>query len=306
VSKIFVAGATGVLGRRAVQQLVEAGHDVTGVARTEEKADLLRSLGATPVTVDLFDRAAVQGAVDGHDVVMNLATHIPAMSKAALPGVWKENDRIRAEASRNLVDAALATGASRYVQEAVSFMYADSGAEWIDEGAALDMPSIGNSMEAAEEQTHRFTEGGGTGVVLRFGQFYAPDAVHTQTMAKLARRRLTPALGPDDSYVTTIHADDAGAAVVAALRAPAGVYNVTDDEPVTRRQFGETVAAAFGRRPPHKIPEVLGKAGGEKGRFYMRSQRVSNKRFKDATGWSPRYPSVREGWPVVAAAMKEG
>ncbi|MEY2475405.1 MAG: hypothetical protein QOG87_720 [Actinomycetota bacterium] len=304
--KVFVAGATGVLGKRAVGRLVEAGHDVTAVARSEEKAALVRSLGATPVTVDLFDPAAVKAAVDGHEVVMNLATHIPPFSKAALPGVWSENDRLRSEASKNLVDAALATGASRYVQEAVSFMYRDGGADWIDEDAPLDLPSLGGSMLDAEKETRRFTDGGGTGVVLRFGQFYAPEAIHTEMMAKLVKRRLSPAVGPDDGYVTTIHADDAGAAVVAALNAPAGTYNVTDDEPLTRKVFGETVAAALGKKPPRKIPEVVAKVSGEKGRFYMRSMRVSNKRFKDATGWAPAYPSVREGWPVVAAAMKEG
>src|SRR5688572_15245811 len=101
--KTFVAGATGVVGRRAVERLVAAGHDVTAVARTAEKADLVRALGARPVTVDLFDRDALVAAVAGHDVVVNLATHIPAFSQAALPGAWKENDRIRGEASRNLV-----------------------------------------------------------------------------------------------------------------------------------------------------------------------------------------------------------
>ncbi|MDQ1374325.1 MAG: hypothetical protein QOJ09_1663, partial [Actinomycetota bacterium] len=115
--RIFVAGATGVLGRRAVARLVEAGHDVTGVARNEDKAALVRSLGATPVTVDLFDPAAVKSAADGHEVVMNLATHIPNLSRAAMPRAWAENDRIRSEASRNLVDAALASGAGRFVQE---------------------------------------------------------------------------------------------------------------------------------------------------------------------------------------------
>ena len=142
MSKIFVAGATGVLGRRAVKQLVEAGHDVTGVARTPEKAELVRSLGATPVTVDLFDAGAVKEAVAGHDVVMNLATHIPPLSKAPLPGAWNENNRIRSEASRNLVDAALAAGAARYIQEAIAFMYPDSGDAWIDEDKPLDVPAL--------------------------------------------------------------------------------------------------------------------------------------------------------------------
>ena len=89
MSKVFVAGATGVLGKRAVARLVAEGHEVTGVARSEQKAQLLRRLGAAPVAVDVFDAAAVRDAVAGHDVVMNLATHIPPLSKAAAPGAWK-------------------------------------------------------------------------------------------------------------------------------------------------------------------------------------------------------------------------
>lgn len=305
MSKLFVAGATGVLGRRAVVQLIEAGHEVTGIARSDEKAAALHAQGATPARVGLFDPGALKEAVAGHDVVVNLATHIPSLSRAALPGAWSENDRIRSEASRNLVDAALATGATRYIQEAISFMYADGGSEWLDEDTPLDLPPLGGSMVDAESHAARFTESGGVGVVLRFGQFYAPEAAHTVAMARMARRRLAPSLGPGDGYVTAIHADDAAAAVVAALAALAGVYNVTDDDPVTRKEFGELVAAAFGKKPPRHIPTAVAKAGGSKASYLMRSHRVSNKRFKDATGWSPRYPSVREGWPVVAAAMQE-
>ena len=297
---IFVAGATGVLGRRAVAQLVEAGHTVTGVARTGEKAGQLRAVGVAPVGVDLFDPAAVKAAVDGHDVVVNLATHIPPMSRAALPGAWSENNRIRAEASANLVDAALAAGAGRYLQESIAFMYPDSGDGWLDEDTPLDPPKLGESVLVAEGQAQRFTASGGVGVVLRFGQFYAPEAVHTVAMVKAARKRIAPALGPKEGYLATIAADDAAAAVVAALDAPAGTYNVVDDEPMTRETFAEAVARALGTKPPRTLPAALARLGGENGRFYVRSQRVSNRRFKEATGWTPRYPTAADGWAAMA------
>ena len=303
--KVFVAGATGVLGRRAVAQLVEAGHDVTGVARSEEKVELVRSLGATPVTIDLFDPAAVKGAVDGHDVVINLATHIPPLSKAALPGAWSENDRIRSEASKNLVDAALATGASRYIQESIAFMYPDSADQWLDEDVAPDPPGLGASVVEAESQAQRFAEGGGTGVVLRFGQFYAPEASHTIAMVKATKRHIAPVVGPKDGYVSMIDADDAARAVVAALEAPSGTYNVTDDEPVTRDEFASIAADAMGVKRARTLPAALAKMSGKNARFMMRSQRVSNKRFKEATDWTPTHRSLREGWPVVVAAVKE-
>lgn len=300
--KIFVAGATGVLGRRAVAQLIAAGHTVTGVARSPEKADLVRSLGATPATVDLFDAGALKEAVAGHDVVANLATHIPPFSKAALPGAWNENNRIRSEASRNLVDAALSADATRYIQEAIAFMYEDGGDGWIDEDQPLAVPALGKSQLDAERETARFTASGGVGIVLRFGQFYAPDAGHTISMINMAKKRVAPALGDPDGYAAVIQIDDAGSAVVAALRAPAGVYNVVDDEPLTKRASGEVLAGVLGKKAPHHIPKAVLKAAGKKTDYLMRSHRVSNKRFKDATGWTPRYPSVREGWPAVVSA----
>jgi 2-alkyl-3-oxoalkanoate reductase len=303
--KIFVAGATGVLGRRAVAKLAEAGHEVTGVARTPEKAELLQRLGVQPVAVDLFDAGAVKGAVSGSEVVANLATHIPNLSRAALPGAWSENDRIRGEASRNLVDGALATGASRYIQESIAFLYGDGGDAWLDEETPLDVPALGRSVLDAEAQAQRFTDGGGTGVVLRFGQFYAPEAAHSIAMAKMIKRRVAPALGDPTGYVTSIHAEDAAGAVVAALDAPAGTYNVTEDEPVTRAELARVLADAFGKKVPRMLPKVVAKAGGAKTNYLARSHRVSNRRFKEATGWAPAYPSVRDGWPGVAAAMTD-
>ena len=130
--RIFVAGATGVIGSRAVAQLRRAGHDVTGIARTPEKAAQLRRAGATPVSVSLFDPDALRAAVAGHDAVVNLATKIPSLAQAARDSAWAENTRIRTEGSRNLVDAAIAAGAAVFVQESIAFMYGEHGDAWID------------------------------------------------------------------------------------------------------------------------------------------------------------------------------
>ena len=301
--KIFVAGATGVLGWRSVKRLVEAGHDVTGIARSDEKAALLERLGAKAARIDLFDAGAVKGAADGSEAVLNLATHIPPTSKYALPGVWKENDRIRTEGARNLVDAALAGGARRYVQESIAFLYADGGETWLDEDCPLDTPKHVLSMLEAESQANRFTESGGTGVVLRFGFFYGHDAHHSHDFVRMVRRRLSPTMGGADAYQSSLHLDDAARAVVAALDVPAGVYNVVDDEPVTNREYGDVIADALGTKRPRVLPAALGKMGGSKVELLARSQRVSNKRFKEASGWRPEHPSIREGWPAVIAEM---
>jgi nucleoside-diphosphate-sugar epimerase len=298
--KVFVAGATGVLGRRVLPLLVAGGHEVTGVARSPEKADLLRSLGASPATVDLFDAGAVKDAVAGHEVVVNLATHIPPTTRAAMPGAWRENERIRSTVPVHLVDAALATGAGRYVQEALAFIYADAGGEWVDEDAPVDGGSFNQGVHRAEEEAARFTAAGGTGVVLRFGLFHGPDSDQTLQAIALARKGMAMTLGPADAYLSIIEVHDAARAVVAALGAPAGIYNVVDDEPLTRRAYADALAAALGRTKPLRLPpQVAAKLGGSKTSLLARSERVRNARFKEATGWAPQHPSAREAWAAI-------
>lgn len=305
MSKVFVAGATGVLGKRAVARLVAEGHDVTGVARTPDKAELLRRLGAKPVTVDLFDARAVKEAVAGHDVVMNLATHIPPLAKAGMPGAWKDNDRIRSEASRNLVDAALAAGATRYVQESITFIYDDAGDAWVDEDAPVQPVAYIQSVLEAEANADRFTEqsDGGTGVVLRFGLFYGPDSHTTRDAFRLARLGAAPVMGAPGAYQSSIATDDAAAAVVAALRAPAGMYNVVDDEPLTKREYADAVARLVGASRPVMTPRLVLRAAGSKVAPLSRSHRITNARFKLATGWAPDDPSARDGLARTARDM---
>jgi nucleoside-diphosphate-sugar epimerase len=297
--KVFVAGATGVVGKRAVARLVEAGHEVTAVARSAEKAELVRSLGATPVQVSLFDRDGLT-AMAGHDAVVTLATKIPSISRALAPGAWDENNRIRTEGSATLVDAAIAAGVSRYVQESITFTYPDGGDAWIDAASTeIDPPKIGASAADAETSAARFTEAGGSGIVLRFGMFYAPDAVHTQEMTSRARRGISLVAGRPDAYQSMIHADDAASAVVAALDAPAGTYDIVDDDPLTRRDVAKVLGGAL------RLPGSLARLGGSYTEIMARSQRVSNRRFKELTSWAPRYPSLRQGLPAVVDAMSE-
>jgi len=298
--KVFVAGATGVLGRRAVPLLIAAGHQVSAIARTPDKAAQLAAAGATPVTVDLFDAAGVAAAAAGHEVVANLATHIPDLTKAARTSAWAENNRIRTEGARNLVDAAIAGGATRYVQESICFFYLDGGDDWVDEDAVIDAPEFVSAFLAAESEAARFTESGGAGVVLRYAMFYGAGSSHTTTQLGLARKGISPFPGPKDGYQTFIHLDDAAAAVVAALKAPAGVYNISENDPLTRRDLAAALGAALGKRRGIAIPGAS-RVGGKKTAYLARSTRISNQRFRDATGWSSTYPNGREGWKQVVA-----
>jgi nucleoside-diphosphate-sugar epimerase len=153
--KAFVAGATGVLGRRVVRSLVTAGFETTGIGRTAARRAELTEAGAVAVELDLFDRPQVVGAVAGHDVVLNLATAIPIGRRANGPGAWDENDRIRREGSRNLVEAALAAGARAYVQESVAFVYADGGDEDLDESAPVDPTNLTSAALLGEASAAR-------------------------------------------------------------------------------------------------------------------------------------------------------
>jgi nucleoside-diphosphate-sugar epimerase len=300
--KVFLTGATGAIGPATVRGLLEKGHQVRAVARSDDKAAQLRELGAEPVAVDLFDADAVKGAVDGSEAVLHLATNVPLLRRMATKKGWAMHNRLRTTATEMLVDAALTTGVTRFVKESVSFVYPDGGHAWIDESTLPDksIEMLQPTLEG-ERIVDRFTAGGGQGVVLRFGSFYGPTARVTDEALRLARWRMSIVGGKQEAFVSSIHTDDVAGSAVAALDAPAGIYNVVEDEPVTRRDYLDAFSAAFGVRKLRPTPTWLVKLmSGGAAAAVIRSWRVSNKKFRDATGWSPRYPSVREGWPAVA------
>ncbi|HEY8166353.1 MAG TPA: NAD(P)-dependent oxidoreductase [Gemmatimonadaceae bacterium] len=296
--RIFVAGATGVIGRRVVPQLIDAGHRVTAVGRTPEKQNLLTKLGATPVMVDLFDSEDVGLAVEGHDVVINLATKIPPSSRAFMPGAWRDNTYIRRFASGNLARAASATRAERFIQESFAPIYADAGDGWIDEQSPVKVPKYARAVLDAEAAAAGFTERGGIGIVLRFAFFYGPDSGYLIDTIKMVRKGFAPTFGKAESFMSSVSHDDAATGVIAALGARKGVYNVSDDEPLTRREYIDSLAAALGVKPPRIPPAFIARLLGSVGEVLSRSQRISNKKLKNETGWTPVFPSVREGWKV--------
>jgi nucleoside-diphosphate-sugar epimerase len=302
--RCFVTGATGAVGRPAVRALLDAGHQVRGVARTPERAAALEAAGAEPVVADLFDHDGLVAAVAGSDAILHLATNVPSLSKMGFLPAWKTHNRLRTESTRHLLDAAHIHGVRRFVKESITFTYPDRGAEWIDESVPPDerAKALAPTLEG-ERLVLAFHGAVGDGVVLRFGLFYGPDARSTDEALRVARVHLAPAVGRPDGYVSSIHVDDAGSAVVAALGAPAGVYNVVDDEPLTRREYADAFAAAFDLPHLRISPAgTLRAVAGRSARALTASQRVSNRRFREATGWAPAYRSAREGWAAIGAA----
>jgi nucleoside-diphosphate-sugar epimerase len=304
--KVFLTGGTGAIGPATVRGLLEKGHQVRAVARSDDKAALLRELGAEPFAVDLFDANAVKGAVDGSEAVLHLATNVPLLRRMATKKGWAMHNRLRTTATEMLVDAALTTGVTKFVKESVSFVYPDGGDAWIDETTPPDesIEMLQPTLEG-ERIVDRFTAGGGQGVVLRFGSFYGPTARVTDEALRLARWRMSIVGGAQEAFVSSIHTDDVAGSAVAALDAPAGIYNVVEDEPVTRRDYLDAFSAAFSVRKLRPTPTWLVKLmSGGAAAAVIRSWRISNRKLRDATGWAPRYPSVREGWPAVAAARE--
>lgn len=300
--KVFLTGGTGAIGRHLVPKLVEAGHEVSALARSPEKADGLQRQGATPVQVSLFDAEALAAAFAGHDAVINLATAIPSTARYAFRRAWRANDRIRTEGSTAVAEAARSAGVGRLIQESVVFLYPDRGDEWIDETVEPDVFPILEANLVAERNAREFGEQHGAGVVLRFGLFYGPGSSHSDEMLSFARKRFGVQLGRPGAYQPAIHLEDAASAVVAALDVPSGTYNVCDDEPLTAREFTDAIAAAVGRRPWLRGPGRLTSLGGRNTAALTRSQRVSNRRFRQTASWSPRYPDARAGWAAVVAA----
>jgi nucleoside-diphosphate-sugar epimerase len=302
MQRVFIAGATGVLGRRVVIELVARGCDVTGVAREPSKHADLVALGARPVALDLFDGAAVRAAVAGHELVCNLATAIPVAARASDPSAWEDNDRIRREGSRNLVDAALEAGASRYLQESIAFVYADGGERFLDESAAIATTFITRAALVGVAEAARFAERGGTGVALRFGQFYGFDSGHTVEAIEAVLAGRAAEVGPAPAYRSSITTDDAASAVVAALHVASGVYNVVDDRPLPRAEYVAAAADALGVPAP-TVPAAA-VALPETFSVMSHSLRVSNRRFRASAGWQPQFPSAWEGWAHVVAAWR--
>lgn len=302
---VFVTGATGVLGRPVVRRLAAAGHRVRAVARSAANDALLAELGAEPARADILDRGAVESALAGCDAVLHLATRIPAMREMGRRDAWRENDRLRAEATPLLVDAALAAGAGTFVYPSVCFFYSDAGDDWIEAAEPFETPDVMQSTLAAEAAVARFTAAGGRGITLRMAGFYGTDVPSTADMLALARRGISPVIGRPDAYLPVVWADDAAAAVVAALvEAPAGLYDVVDDEPLGRGEIIRLIAAAAGRRHLVVPPVLLARlAAGKDATFAARSQRVSNRRLRSVTSWRPQVRDAREGWRRIAESV---
>jgi nucleoside-diphosphate-sugar epimerase len=305
--QVFVTGGTGVLGEPVIRILREQGHQVLALAHSDSSSAKLRDAGVAVVEGQLFDAPFVRRVTEGLDAILHLATRIPVAAEMGDPAAWEINDQIRTQGTRVLVDAALANKVEAIVYPSVIFAYADGGERWIDaETAVIRAESSTVSSLAAEELLERFTTAGGRGIALRLGLLYGPTSIHTLETLRAARQGIAYSAGSDDAFQSSIWFTDAASAIVAAMeRAPAGVYDVVDDEPLRHRELRHAMAAAVGR--PDLRPVLIGHPDGSNGPITIpvteHSRRVSNARFKDLTGWKPAVPNAQIGWLQLARSV---
>jgi nucleoside-diphosphate-sugar epimerase len=313
--KVFVAGASGVLGRALVPQLVAQGHEVVGMTRSASKQDLVRSLGARPVVADALDPDAVAQAVASAEpevIVHQLTALSGKMSMRDMRHPERSpmaimTNRLRTEGTDHLLAAGRAVGARRFVaQSFVAFRWARTGGPVLTEADPVDPDPPGALRPALVgilhvERTVPAIEWG-EGLVLRYGGFYGPGTSISRApdapMAAPIRKRQFPIVGGGGGVWSHIHIDDAATATVAAIdHGESGIYNIVDDEPAPIREWLPALASALEAKPPRRIPRWLGRlAAGETATLMMTESRgSSNAKAKRELGWQPRYPSWRLG-----------
>lgn len=297
--RILVAGATGVLGRRTIPHLRAAGHTIVGTARNENRARVVRGLGAEPFLADILDPEAVSLAAAGCEAVLHLATRIPRGTRTA-EADWTENDRIRIEGTRHLLAAARAAGARYYLQQSITFIYGDHGDEWIDESTPVseEQPA---PLQSTLEMERLVRDSGLSHVILRGGTFYGSGTGFTETMLEMLRKGRWPVIGSGEAFTSLIHVEDMARAAAAAVdRRLEGLLNVVDTEPVRQRDLLRFAAARFGARAPRRMATWLARlVARPRGSIATRSQRVSSVRLREALVFSFAYPTYREGLAEV-------
>ena len=305
--RVFVAGATGAIGRPLTRALVAAGHEVTGTTRSEERAAWIRAAGARAAVCDALDAAALARAVveAAPEVVVHQLTALPHRFRPRNRRLYDATNRVRSEGTRNLIAAAQQAGARRLVCQSIAFAYRPGARPEVkDEQAPLFVdapPPFRESIRVIEAMERAVLGAEGIeGVVLRYGWFYGPGTYYAEdgSTAHDVRKRRFPVIGEGAGLFSFVHVDDAASATVAALeRGAPGIYNVVDDEPAPLREWLPEYARALGAKPPRRVPVWLARvAAGRIAAYADRQPGASNVKARRELGWAPRWESWRAGF----------
>jgi nucleoside-diphosphate-sugar epimerase len=301
VVRVFVAGGTGVVGRRLVPQLVARGHQVTATTTSEAKLGLLEQLGAEAVVMDGLDAVSVGAAVATArpDAIVHQMTAIGKADIKHMDRWFAATNRLRTEGTDHLLAAAEATGVSHVVAQSYACWNGIRTGGWVKtEEDPLD-PQTGTSAQVVMEAVRHVEDavGKADGAVLRYGGLYGPGA--TDDQVELIRKRQYPVVGGGAGYASWVHLDDAASATVLAVeKRAAGVFNIVDDEPAPASEWLPYLAACAGAKPPMRVPAWLARllAGDVAVTMMTEGRGFCNAKAKRELGWELRYPSWRQGF----------
>jgi nucleoside-diphosphate-sugar epimerase len=302
--KVFVAGASGVIGRPLVRRLVADGHEVIGMTRSEDAAAAIGALGAEPAVCDVFDAPALERAVvaAAPDVVVHELTALPAKLDLRQRGVYDATNRIRTEGTRNLLGAAAAARVGRIVAQSIAFVYEAAGGPVKMEDDPVMSNAAGEFAKAIDATMDLERQVlAANGLVLRYGFFYGPGSSYAADghQASEVRRRRFPIVGDGGGVFSFVHVEDAAAAtVIACERGESGVYNVCDSDPAPLREWLPVYADALGAKRPLRVPKLIARLLAGKGAVDVATtlRGASNEKARRELGWEPRYESWRQGF----------
>jgi len=306
--RIFVAGATGAMGRQLVPRLLAAGHAVVGTTRSDAKRAALYELGAEPVVLDALDADQVAAAVRAAqpDAIVHELTSLSTLDLRHFDRDFAMTNRLRTEGTDHLLAAGRAVGVRRFIaQSFTSWPYARTGGPVKSEEEPLDPTparEMRESLAAIRHLEDAVTGAGWTeGIVLRYGGFYGPGTSLAPggEQFEMVRRRRIPVVGNGAGVWSFVHIADAAEATVAAVeRGRRGIYNVVDDDPAPVADWLPVLAAGLGAPRPLRVPRLVGRVvAGQAGAVMMTEVRgASNAKAKRELGWRPRHPSWREGF----------
>lgn len=307
---VFVAGATGVLGRRLVRQFADRGHAVVGLSRDERSDDIVERNGGEPSRGDLFDEDSVVRAAEGADVVIHAATAVPTENPT--PEKWDVHHRVWTDGVEALTRAAAEAGADQYLQQSIVWVARQpDGAPFDEESRVIPDPSTQAAIEAEEltweaDSTYDFDVG-----ILRCGYFYAPDAYHTRAVGEgLLQGEPSIIDGSEDAKISRLHAHDAASAFVAVAQSgQSGLWHVVDDEPVSPAEFFTELADQLDVPTPGRMSdeEARRELGDVQVELFTRPMETSAEKLRSEVGWEPTYATYREGLDhVVEMWRSEG
>lgn len=302
--RIFVTGATGILGRKLVPELIAHGHDVIGLARSDASRSMLVAMHATAYTDQGYDIDRLAEAMEAVHAIVHLATGLPN-SEAAIEDDWPHSSRIVLGMLKHLIEASERNGVRTIIFPSFYGVYAEHGAEWVTEDSSIQPDSASNSYLEAEQLLYDATAARrSSAVILRMGQIYSPEAPHIKGLLYAIANGFAATSPAPDAYWPLIHVEDAAQAIRLALElSPSGeIINVGDDAPIEKAQLYRDIARWIGaQEPPERartgtLNPYLGRLDAS---TLHKSVRLSNGKAREMLGFAPKFPTHREGFQEI-------